>query len=250
METGRGGGSGYADYTWATKIVYIEAWFNTLWRLRTENLWNFTLEMSLRGALGFQWLPSRSNIIHINRWKLESDIIPSSAARKNVLVAFMKNEAEARAWYPQRWKVHPSMKIMRFWWGCLKWLQEFSPLTASFENKQLDVVISIIMLFTSQRKRKAKCACMNSWQLKTSVFPDSDKAMAWWELRRACIVFVQAAAQLSAVDHVILKFRTAESKFKVHSIPCKYSLIEGGWLFAEQKLVLNGKLIIRTGMKN
>lgn len=158
METGRGGGSGYADYTWATKIVYIEAWFNTLWRLRTENLWNFTLEMSLGGALGFQWLPSRSNIIHINRWKLESDIIPSSAARKNVLVAFMKNEAEARAWYPQRWKVHPSMKIMRFWWGCLKWLQEFSPLTASFENKQLDVVISIIMLFTSQKKSQV---CMH-----------------------------------------------------------------------------------------
>lgn len=152
---------------------------------------HFRDELTL-GALGFEWMPSQSNIIHINRWKLESDIIPSSPARKKKLFSWLSHE-EARACYPQRWKVHPSMKIMRFRWGMLKMTSGIPP-PHPFGNKQLDVVISIIMLFTSQRKRKAKCACTNSWEWKVSVFLDSDKAMAWRGSTVGCALFAQAAA--------------------------------------------------------
>lgn len=144
----------------------------------------------------------------------------------------MKNEAEARACYPQRWKVHPSMKIMRFRWGCSKWLQEFHPAPVWKQATWCCYLDNYAIHLTAQKKSQVymyELLRVESFQCFSIPTKPWRGCTAGASLGVHCLL----RQQLSAVDHVILKFKTVESKFKVCSIPfaSAHWLRVGDWLW-------------------
>lgn len=120
---------GGAMDTHEMKIVYTEGWFNTLWRLRTGNLWNFTTDMIRKSCFEALTAILRATFSTLTeRMKLKNDISP---ILEKCSVALMKTGRNIMHDIHKEIlrEVHPCMKIIWFLWDALafKMTLEFPP---------------------------------------------------------------------------------------------------------------------------